>query len=276
MLGILRHVDELLRGRRTGEDLLSNDREALPLRAFVPAGIGLGLVYGFFMGWYAIGVGKDWAIKQALATMVKLPAVFLFTLVVTFPSLYIFNALVGCRLRFGTTMRLLVSAIVVHLAVAASLGPILGFFTLSTKSYPFMILLNVMLLSVGGCVGLAFLLRTLRRLALAGSMDDLPPLPEPPDEPDEMNVAPPRTPSPAAIHHQWAVARREAIVQERVSAANTIFRVWVVLYGLVGMQMGWILRPFIGHPDLPFALVRAREGNVFGGIWRALTRLFEM
>lgn len=275
MLSFLRHIDELLRGQRTREALLHDDRAALPLRVFVPAGLALGLAYGFFMGWYAIGLGKEWAIKQAVATTIKLPAVFLLTLVITFPSLYVFNALVGCRLRFGTTLRLLVAAIVVNLAVAASLGPILGFFTLSTTSYPFMILLNVVLLAVGGCIGLGFLLRTLRRLAIAGSMDDLPPPPVPP-QPESEQAGPLGTQSASASEYAQAVAQRQTIIQERITAANTIFRIWVVLYGLVGMQMGWILRPFIGHPDMPFELVRSRYGNVFGGIWNAVRRLFDM
>ena len=46
-------------------------------------------------------------------------------------------------------------------------------------------------------------------------------------------------------------------------AARTIFRVWVIIYGLVGAQMGWILRPFIGAPDQAFAILRPRDGNVF-------------
>ena len=48
---------------------------------------------------------------------------------------------------------------VVNLAVAASLGPILAFFTLSTTSYAFMIVLNVALLGISGFIGLRFLLR---------------------------------------------------------------------------------------------------------------------
>ena len=32
---------------------------------------------------------------------------------------------------------------------------------------------------------------------------------------------------------------------------------WVVLYMFVGMQMGWMLRPFVGSPGLPAAFFRA-------------------
>mgnify|MGYP000151766532 CR=1 FL=1 len=74
--------------------------------------------------------------------------------------------------------------------------------------------------------------------------------------------------------YQHALAARNNTINDRVSAANTVFRIWAVIYGLVGMQMGWILRPFIGHPDSPFELLCARNGNVFMGMWHAIERLF--
>ena len=39
--------------------------------------------------------------------------------------------------------------------------------------------------------------------------------------------------------------------------------------------MGWVLRPFIGTPDLPFELFRAkRESNFFAAFFGALGQLF--
>jgi hypothetical protein len=38
--------------------------------------------------------------------------------------------------------------------------------------------------------------------------------------------------------------------------------------------MGWVLRPFLGHPNLPFTWFRARESNVFAAIWGAIQSLF--
>ena len=46
--------------------------------------------------------------------------------------------------------------------VLASLGPIVAFFSLSTTSYPFMLLFNVAVFSVSGVLGLTFLLQTLQ------------------------------------------------------------------------------------------------------------------
>lgn len=80
---------------------------------------------------------------------------------VTFPSLYVFNALVGSRLKGGSVLRLLVAAAGVMLAVMASLGPIVAFFAVSTTSYEFMKLLNVAVGVIAGGLGMAFMLRTL-------------------------------------------------------------------------------------------------------------------
>jgi hypothetical protein len=54
---------------------------------------------------------------------------------------------------------------------------------------------------------------------------------------------------------------------------KAVFRIWVVVFALVGAQMGWVLRPFIGRPDQPTSFVRARESNFFEGVWRNLQRL---
>lgn len=51
---------------------------------------------------------------------------------------------------------------------------------------------------------------------------------------------------------------------------------WVVIYALVGAQMGWLLRPFIGSPDMPFTWFRERSGNVFQALGAHLLTLFEM
>ena len=35
-----------------------------------------------------------------------------------------------------------------------------------------------------------------------------------------------------------------------------LLRAWLVVFAFVGIQMGWILRPFIGSPDRPVELLR--------------------
>ena len=50
--------------------------------------------------------------------------------------------------------------------------------------------------------------------------------------------------------------------------AKRIFCIWMIIFGTVGAQMGWILRPFIGSPRLPIELFRERESNFFEALFR--------
>lgn len=264
-----RQLDELLRGERLRSDDLSQSRIDLDLRRFFVIAAILGGIYGFFMGWYALFTRDADAVMQLLASTLKLPALFLLTLAVTFPSLYVFNALIGCRMSFGATMRVLVAAIVINLAVAASLGPILAFFTLSTTNYPFMVLLNVALLGVAGALSLGFLLKALRALARSGT--ELPPatpVVEPYAEPPAGPINAPHgqsTQAPTTAPRYPAYAAKTP-ADLRAAAADRILAIWVVIYITVGSQMGWILRPFIGSPDAPFTWFRPREGSFFGAV----------
>lgn len=258
MVGWFKQLDELLRGRVTSPEMLAEGHVQLPARRFIVLVIVLGALFGFFMGWYAFMRGSEDSGWQILAAMVKLPALFLLTLLVTFPSLYVFNALIGCRLSFTSTLRLLVGAILVNVTVAASLGPILGFFTLSTTSYSFMVLLNVVLLAIAGAVALAFLLHTLRRVSaprwqVVTHAADLP------KTTADDATASPHTPGPLD-------AMPDDPDAGQMGEARTIFRIWVLIYGLVGAQMGWLLRPFIGSPDMPFQWFRNRDGNFFSAV----------
>ena len=48
---------------------------------------------------------------------------------------------------------------------------------------------------------------------------------------------------------------------------------WLTLYGLVGSQLGWTLRPFFGHPDQPFQIFREVEGNFYSQVIRSFFSL---
>jgi hypothetical protein len=198
---------------------------------------------------------------QLAATAIKVPALFFLTLVVTFPSLYVFSALFGVRLGPADTLRLIVAPLAVNLAVLASLGPITGFFTLSTTSYEFMKLLNVFFFSVSGIIGLKVLLTMLSRLEEAQTLGAAAPasaaLADGGGVPSQPPAAPPTLPPS----------------RER-STARLTFHVWVIIYALVGAQMGWILRPFIGSPDIPFQWFRHREANIFIDIVQTIGKLF--
>jgi hypothetical protein len=46
-----------------------------------------------------------------------------------------------------------------------------------------------------------------------------------------------------------------------------------VIFGLVGAQMAWLLRPFIGAPSLEWEFFRIREGNFFLSLLEHLSKL---
>ena len=55
---------------------------------------------------------------------------------------------------------------------------------------------------------------------------------------------------------------------------KTVFRLWVIVFALVGAQMGWVLRPFVGNPDMPFTWFRRRESNFFQAVLHTFQSLF--
>lgn len=45
-------------------------------------------------------------------------------------------------------------------------------------------------------------------------------------------------------------------------------RVWIVIYAFVGIQMGWVLRPFVGSPNSPTQFFRDEAwGNAYLAVW---------
>jgi len=45
---------------------------------------------------------------------------------------------------------------------------------------------------------------------------------------------------------------------------------WICVYGFVGSQMAWTLRPFFGAPELPFELFRQMGGNFYSDVLRSI------
>ncbi len=58
--------------------------------------------------------------------------------------------------------------------------------------------------------------------------------------------------------------------------AIRILQIWVVIFALVGMQMAWSLRPFVGSPKLDFELLRSHhEGNFYTSVANSALGLVE-
>lgn len=265
-------LDRLLRGDATKLGNLRSGTLQVDAWGLSLIILTLGLFYGACMGSFGVARSGINSLPQLIATTGKVPLLFMLTLIVTFPSLYVFNALVGSRLTLGSTLRLIVAAMAIMLAVLASLGTIVAFFSVSTTDYYFMLLLNVIVFTISGFLGMKFLLHTLHRLTIVQESQDFvdgimaPPILVESVEDGELDAPiPPPTPAAGALDK----------MQEHAISANvsTIFRIWIVVFGLVGAQMGWVLRPFVGAPDTPFALFRGRDSNFFEAIAHTLKNL---
>ncbi len=55
---------------------------------------------------------------------------------------------------------------------------------------------------------------------------------------------------------------------------KTVFACWIFVFALVGAQMSWVLRPFIGAPGMEFEWFRPRGSNFFEAVVKALESLF--
>jgi hypothetical protein len=262
-------LDRLLRGEMTRPEALSGKSLDVSARGLAIVCVVLAMFYGACMGSFSLLKASPpelddpfGPVLQVVASSLKTPALFLLTLVVTLPSLYVANALIGSRLTLLGMTRLLTASIAVNLAVLASLGTIVLFFSLTTTSYPFAVLLNVAAFGVAGVLGLSFLLQTLHRvLTPTVVMTVVPSEGAAADEPsgEDDNATPSALDMPAG-----------QVVGDHT---RLVFRCWVVLFSLVGAQMGWVLRPFIGNPEQPFALFRDRESNFFASVLGSLREL---
>lgn len=238
MRSMWKEIDELLRRQKASHDSPGPDVDQMNPDMLLKASLLLGLCYGACMGLFGALNGNA---LQIVASAYKVPLLFLLTVAVTFPSLYVFTALTGSRQGPQPLLRAVLAAGTINLAVLASLGPITGFFTLTTTSYPFMRLLNAVFFGIAGGIALTFLQGSLLRMETAST---------------ESGKLPGRKDAPAS------------------GGVQQVFMVWLGLYMLVSLQMCWVLRPLIGDPKAPFVWLCPRGGNPFTDFFTVLGKLF--
>ncbi|HEX4124016.1 MAG TPA: hypothetical protein VHY37_04755 [Tepidisphaeraceae bacterium] len=276
----IQQFDRLLRGELTALPALRIRGLDVPVLGLAFIIDVLGMAYGACMGLFALTTTGSGYPMQIPASMIKVPALYLLTLVVTLPSLYVFNALLGSRLTLSATTRLLVCSLAVMLAVLSSGGPIVAFFSLCTSSYYFMLLLNVTVFAIAGAFGLGFMLQTLHRMTLvqewdhpesAGAVEAAEPTGGPALSAKATAIAEgqtrPAAPPPSAV----PPAPREKLRHRR--STRNVFFIWLIVFSLVGAQMGWVLRPFIGHAGAPFHWFSPKESNFFEAVAEAIEHL---
>src|SRR6266700_4503244 len=74
-----------------------------------------------------------------------------------------------------------------------------------------------------------------------------------------------------ALHEGLSVVCEKRGVYPR--KALTIMRAWVLLFGFVGIQLAWTLRPFLGDRNEPFRVFGTYQGNFYAAIIYAVNKL---
>ena len=68
----------------------------------------------------------------------------------------------------------------------------------------------------------------------------------------------------ASFSAQWTLRRYYKPLIALNPRHRWTLRLWLLIYAFVGIQMGWLLRPFLGHPNLPTSFFRPDSwGNAY-------------
>jgi hypothetical protein len=121
-----------------------------------------------FFALYGAVMGSTHSLWQTLSSALKLPLLFLATLVVCSPTLYFFNLIFGSNQSLMQNFVLILTAITVTAVLLLSFSPILLFFLLTTSSYQFFKLLNVGIFTLSGIVGVIFLSQGMHIVSAGG------------------------------------------------------------------------------------------------------------
>lgn len=228
--GFFLMLDQILRRREAFfERIFAGDRIGRQIAWFLAAIILLSGFYGMTMG--LIGFTSDFerGILQTMASAVKVPALYLLSVAVCYPVLFIVIVLMGSRLSFGQTLALILMALTLNSVLLASCAPVTVFFIVTGSDYHFIKLLHVLIFAFSGIWAMMALWHGLEMMC---EKSDLYP--------------------------------KQAI---------KILQVWILVFGFVGTQMAWSLRPFVGEPGLEFQVFRQQEGNFYRAIWTSLVEL---
>ena len=179
---------------------------------------------------YGISMGMPRGMVPAVVSGLKLPLLYLLTLLVCFPPFYVLNQLIGPRVGARGCVRLLLLATSVNAIAIVSYAPASYFFTLTTSTstlsgYRFLLVMHVIVFALAGAISLL------------------------------------------AIH----VLFRAAAMQLGRPLRPEFLGVFGGVYALVGTQMSWTLRPWVGSWAIDYAPFRAIEGSFV----EALIRLLE-
>ncbi len=119
--------------------------------------ISLLVCSSIFIAMYGGIIGAYHSWMQALSSAIKLPALYLITLLICLPTLYFANVIFGSKRTFVQHFALVLRAVSVTSVLLFSFAPITLFFLITTNNYQFLILLNVFIFALTGFIGISAL-----------------------------------------------------------------------------------------------------------------------
>jgi hypothetical protein len=188
-----------------------------------------------------LGASNGWL--QALVSTVKLPMLFLVTLAICLPTLYLFNLVFGARL---SVLQACLTALVGLRFLTSGMRALNRHFVVESAFANQVVVpaqqrqRELVSAKVGGAAELA-------------------------------NHAPTNGAEPAPSRDQNVAP--EPAAGDR-PASMLLLYIWILLFGFVGTQLAWTLRPFFGSPGKPFELFRDLEGTFYSDIFSTLGTLF--
>lgn len=220
----MNHFSVLIRLLRDRHKFLDDVRTSTKLETKIAS---LLIASSFFFSVYGAIIGAYSGGLQILSSAIKLPALYLITLIICIPTLYFFDILFGSNLNFKQYVTMALTSVSVISVLLFSFAPVVLFFLISIRDYDFFLLLNVSIMAITGVVGV--------KLFYKGMVDMV---------------------GPEALDH---------------TMRKRLLKGWVVLYALVGSQLGWTLRPFFGSEGQAFEIFRPEiNGNFYAKVLQSI------
>jgi hypothetical protein len=255
----------LLRDRKTFlTEIRQNVKVERKITSLLIASSAFFAVYGAI-----IGASSGW--QQVISSAIKLPALYLITLLICLPTLYFFDILFGSKLTFGQYAALILTTVSVISVLLFSFAPVTLFFLISIHEYNFFLLFNVAIFAITGLVGVKMFYQGMRSISTESVSTEHFQLADADyynnDDVDDF------LPINAESRKISRKGNSDKIDDGLQKTRTRLLQLWLVLYAMVGSQLGWTLRPFFGAPTESFQLFRNLEGNFYGQVWRSLMTL---
>jgi hypothetical protein len=133
-----------------------------------------------------------------------------------------------------------------------SFTPMMLFFLLSVEGYNFFLLLNVFIMALTGYIGVQMFYQGMQ---------------------ESVYIAASEASELAIIDH----VNTDGVNTDNVNKPplrDRLLKGWVILYGLIGSQLGWTLSPFVGIRGEQFQFFRAgTDSNFYAEVLRAALSL---